>query len=183
MASARPLRDVFADLTGAPGADDPAALLRDHGHPGLPDELVAEAVVSYADTAPVEVAEHLAPYVTAHSVVGADPATGNENPDWLDLLGTAPAGDPADLDGLPQAPEGFDDDGLDLGFGQGAGPAEPVGLGTEDEDHAGEPVEILPDPAGLDEHGDLSDWAPGEQAADPAADGFDDAEPDGDALG
>ena len=113
MAPARPLRDVFADLIGDPSAaDDPAALLRDQGHPGLPDHLVAEAVVSYADTAPVEVAEHLAPYVTAHSAVGADPVPGDEPPaGWLDLLGTAPdvVRRPADIDDLAPAPDEFDD--------------------------------------------------------------------------
>src|ERR687890_805827 len=98
MASARPLRDVFADLTGGEyTADDPDALLRDHGH-ALPDDLVAEAVVSFADTAPAEVAEHLAPYVMTHSAVGADPVAGDEpSVGWLDLLGSAPAGEPADL--------------------------------------------------------------------------------------
>ncbi|HET6532972.1 MAG TPA: hypothetical protein VFH03_20475 [Actinoplanes sp.] len=189
MASARPLRDVFADLAGAPGAaDDPAALLRDHGHPELPDDLVAEAVVSYADTAPVEVAEHLAPYVTAHSAVGADPAAGDETAvGWLDLLGTAPAGDSADIDDLPPATDGFDDDGLDLGFGLGAGPEPSAAAGAEAED-GDEPVEILADPAGLDEDSDVADWTPAEPAAVATtgefADGIDDdAEPDGDALG
>ena len=37
---------------------DPAEVLRASGHADLPDGLVAEAVVSYADTAPIEVAEH-----------------------------------------------------------------------------------------------------------------------------
>lgn len=151
MASARPLRDVFADLVGAPGTTgDPAALLREHGHPGLPDDLVAEAVVSYADTAPVEVAEHLAPYVTAHSVVGADPEAGDEPAaGWLDLLGTAPdvAGDDAaDLDGLAPERGGFDaatdldpDPGLEFGAGAGSG--------------------FVTEP-GADEHDDEAGWAP-----------------------
>ena len=110
MADPRPLRDVFTDLVGEPGPTDPAALLSGHGHPGLPDDLVAEAVVSYADTAPVEVAEHLAPYVTAHSVVGADPEA--EAPEgWLGLLGTAP-----DVTELPEEDKHF----ADLDFGTGA---------------------------------------------------------------
>ena len=46
-----------------------------------PTRWLAEAVGSYADTAPIEVAEHLSPYVMAHSPVPgrrchADPATG-----------------------------------------------------------------------------------------------------------
>jgi hypothetical protein len=98
---------VFNELVGDESARralvaDRDAVLRDNGHGDLPGGLVAEAVVSYADTAPVEVAEHLAPFVTAHSVVPADglaavdpdPATG------LDLLATAPAAT-ADLAGEP----------------------------------------------------------------------------------
>jgi hypothetical protein len=196
MASARPLRDVFADLTGAPSAaDDPAALLRDHGHPGLPDDLIAEAVVSYADTAPVEVAEHLAPYVTAHSTVGAEPVPGDEPAArWLDLLGTAPliSGDePADLDGLTPPPGGFGEAaGLDpdpgLNFGTGAGPDSTI----EPDDGAGDPAELdateLPgveldeaelDDAGLDDAGldDAAGWMPMAQETDLTAE-----EPDGD---
>ncbi|WP_438874513.1 hypothetical protein [Symbioplanes lichenis] len=97
--TARPLRDVFAELSARGAAGDPGELLSAAGHPGLPDELVAEAVGSYADTAPPEIAEHLAPYTS-----GADP-------DWLGLLATAPA--PAVEE---PAEESFD-------FGAGAAPA------------------------------------------------------------
>jgi hypothetical protein len=197
MASARPLHDVFADLVGAPSAaDDPAALLRDHGHPGLPDDLIAEAVVSYADTAPVEVAEHLAPYVTAHSAVGADPVPGDEHPaGWLDLLATAPdvSGDePVDIDGLAPASGGFDaaaaglDPDLGLEFGTGAGSASAVepadGVEGPDEDGL---AEFPAEPAELDDRGDAVDWAPAEPAADLAAEEFgdDEGEPDGEPLG
>jgi hypothetical protein len=170
MAPARPLRDVFADLVGDPSAaDDPAALLRDQGHPGLPDHLVAEAVVSYADTAPVEVAEHLAPYVTAHSAVGADAAPGDEPPaSWLDLLGTAPdVAGPADIDDLAPEPGESGDAAslhagpdLDLDFGTGAGPVPVV---ETDADDAG------PDDAGPDAHGgDVDDELGEGSAADPA---------------
>ena len=167
MASARPLRDVFADLTGGGStAGDPASLLRDQGHPALPDHLVAEAVISYADTAPVEVAEHLAPYVTAHSVVGAD-VPGDEPPaDWLDLLGTAPADagpadEPADIDDLGPLPDGFDgfdgfddvadlgpDPGLGLDFGIGAEPTPGFETGDDFDGPDG------PDDAGPDGPGD-----------------------------
>jgi hypothetical protein len=91
MATARPLRDVFADATGdeAARASDPAELLRANGHEDLPDTLVAEAVTSYADTAPVEVAEHLSQYVMANSAV---PGVGTEiDPSgWLEAVSTAP---------------------------------------------------------------------------------------------
>ena len=163
MESARPLRDVFADLTGGgSAAGDPDALLRDQGHPALPDDLVAEAVVSYADTAPAEVAEHLAPFVTAHSAVGAGAGAGAEpSAGWLDLLATAPAGagvadepaeadqraeaeERAEADDLAAAAEGFDDGadlgpdpGLGLDFGLGAEPAPAYGIGAEGLDGAG----------------------------------------------
>ena len=88
MAAARPLKDVFAELTGDDAAR-PDAVLAASGHGDLPPDLVAEAVVNYADTAPVEVAEHLAPFVTANSGVPAlDQAEGAD--DWSALLATAP---------------------------------------------------------------------------------------------
>jgi hypothetical protein len=200
MASARPLRDVFTELVGAPSAaDDPAALLSDHGHPGLPDDLVAEAVVSYADTAPLEVAEHLAPYVTAHSTVGAGPVTGDEpGGGWLDLLGTAPdvAGDePADLDGLAPAHDGFaatdpePDAGLELDagleFGTGAGAASGMEPGESVEAAEDGLVEILADPAEPAGRGDEADWASVTEETDLTADesGDDEGKPDGEPLG
>jgi len=210
MASARPLRDVFADLTGGGSvAGDPDALLRDSGHPALPDHLVAEAVISYADTAPAEVAEHLAPYVTAHSAVGADETPGDEPPaDWLDLLGTAPddaglADEPADIDDLAPALDGFDDaadlgtdQGLGLDFGTGAGPlptldtgdvlddAGPEGHGDELEDPADNGLaEILPDPLDLDDGGDAAGWVAADDTADESTVDDEESEPDDEPLG
>jgi hypothetical protein len=107
MATARPLRDVFADVAGDEGAraSDPAELLRTSGHGDLPDHLVAEAVTSYADTAPVEVAEHLSPYVMANSAVpGVD--TEVDASSWLDALATAPEVDDGTVD---PADAGLDD--------------------------------------------------------------------------
>lgn len=150
MASTRPLRDVFAELTGDEGVRniDPAQLLRVSGHPDLPDVLVAEAVVSFADTAPVEVAEHLAPYVAANSAV--PPTEPDAVPDlplsgWVEALATAPDvtdlddRDPADgLDAAPdltfaeEQPPRSDDPGpypdVDFGFGSfaGGGTADPL---------------------------------------------------------
>jgi hypothetical protein len=86
------LREVFAALTG--GSADPAAALAASGHGDLPDDLVAHAIVNYADTAPVEVAEHLSPFVVAHSGVpqGEDAAAHHlDTGDGLALLGGAPA--------------------------------------------------------------------------------------------
>jgi hypothetical protein len=111
MAAARPLKDVFAELTG----DDAARaeeVLAASGHGDLPPDLVAEAVVNYADTAPVEIAEHLAPFVTANSAVPTlDEVDGDA--DWSALLATAPAvGADLDADLVPDvdAPGATDDD-------------------------------------------------------------------------
>src|SRR5688572_28359292 len=96
MEATQPLRDVFAGLAGTGGAGEPAAVLAASGHEDLPDGLVAEAVVNYADTAPVEVAEHLASFVRAHSPV---PGPAGDPPTWVAALGSAPVDiDPAELD-------------------------------------------------------------------------------------
>src|SRR5690349_7689691 len=195
MESARPLRDVFADLSGGTSATgDPEALLREQGHPGLPDHLVAEAVVSYADTAPAEVAEHLARYVTAHSAVGADEVSGDEPvAEWLDLLATAPApaDEPVGADLLVPEPDGLDDvadfgpdPGLGLDFGTGTEAAPDFGTGTED------PADAGPAGHGEAEAVDTGTEDPGdglgELLADPGAD-LDDGDPadldDGDPAG
>lgn len=154
-----PLREVFAEMTGAGAAGDPAGPLWD-----LPEDLVAEAVISYADTAPAEVAEHLAPFVSAHSVVGADGADGAEQ-SWLDLMITAPGGavpDPATgSGGLEEA---------DLDFGTGAEPT----LDHSDAALDTEPLDLPDDPIGWDEPDEPADWtaaAPGEAFLD---DGDDD---------
>jgi|SRR4051795_3771340 hypothetical protein len=125
MASARPLHEVLGDLVGdgaaAQAHGDPEAYLAANGHPDLPADLVAEAVVSYADTAPVDVAEHLAPYVTTHSAVPADEPPAD---DWFSLITTAPTDD---LDTDPDIDD-FSDDGTapdhhagpELDFGTGS---------------------------------------------------------------
>lgn len=131
MAPARPLHELLAGLTGDPARApvDREAYLADNGHPDLPDDLVAEAVVSYADTAPVDVAEHLAPFVTTHSGVPTDEPPAE---DWFDLLTGAPAEPPPiDLDPEPDTadpPDATalpDDPGPALDFGIGAPEATP----------------------------------------------------------
>jgi hypothetical protein len=105
MDTARPLRDVFAELsradlnqadldqadlhTGPGTAED---VLRANGHADLPGGLVAEAVGNYADTAPIEVAQHLAPYVMAHSAVPLPDLPEVGEASWVDLVATAPTG-------------------------------------------------------------------------------------------
>src|SRR5690606_16392821 len=61
------LREVFEELAGG-GHPDPAAVLREHGF-DLPDAELRYALVSYAHSAPVDVAGHLQPYVMANSPV------------------------------------------------------------------------------------------------------------------
>jgi hypothetical protein len=153
MDATQPLRDVFAGLAGTGGASEPATVLAANGHGDLPDGLVAEAVVNYADTAPVEVAEHLATFVRAHSPV---PGPAAEPPSWLAAVGTAPA----DVD-----PLGLDSAGHDLDdVSGGAGAAIPGELsdrtGREDE-HYGQGDTA---PAGHDP-GDTR-WTAQDQSAD-----------------
>jgi hypothetical protein len=143
MGPARPLRDVFAQLGGEEHEPhgqgvNPAELLAAHGHPDLPDGLVAEAVVSYADTAPHEVAEHLAPYVMAHGAAPLDDADAAETDpaDWVDLLSTAPV-----VDDLAVEPAGLDEAALDL-----SGPTASEGFGVA------ELVELVESTVGIDLH-------------------------------
>lgn len=158
-----PLRDVFAGLAGTGG--DPGDFLRD-----LPADLVAEAVVSFADTAPLEVAEHLAPFVGAR-FAGENADDAGET--WLDLLASAPVGTEA---------SGPDDQ--DLGFGTGSEDAvddlrlfdvhdEGIELGLDD----------LPAPAA--EHGldGLGEDTAAEQWPEFGDDDTDDGDADADLLG
>jgi hypothetical protein len=141
MESVHPLRELFDHLAtrvtdvgdgtggmgGMDGMDgggplDPRAALDAAGHGGLPAELVAEALVNYAATAPAEVAESLAPFVIAHSGVPAedgDPTDAVEPPSVADgfalLTGVAPAVGPDPIEGLgpdTSALDGLSPDGL-----------------------------------------------------------------------
>jgi hypothetical protein len=66
----RPLQQVFAELPGS--GTDPAAALEAAGYADLPGELITEAILSYAQAAPLEVAEHLAPFVVANGPIPPD---------------------------------------------------------------------------------------------------------------
>lgn len=83
------IREVFDELAGG-GDADPADALADRGYGELPEPLLSEAIVSYADTAPVEVAEHLSPFVMVHSAVPVDLAAEAAASDGLALLASAP---------------------------------------------------------------------------------------------
>jgi hypothetical protein len=89
------LRELFASMSH--GGADPATALAQAGHGDLPGHLVTEAIINYADAAPVEVAEHLSPYVVANSAVPApdgQPYPVTDVQDGFSLLSTAP--DPID---------------------------------------------------------------------------------------
>lgn len=90
------LHEVFDALAGQ--TDRSASeMLHDAGYGDLPPALVGDALVNYADTAPVEVAEHLAPFVTAHTAHITDPDAAPDLDAGLGLLsGAFPVA--ADLD-------------------------------------------------------------------------------------
>lgn len=112
MAPARSLHEIFAGLTGDAAAHgEVAAVLHANGYADLPAELLTQAVVSYAETAPAEVAEHLAPLVMANSPVpGAEGTALAESGSPLDLLAAAPT---AVLDDASLDDAGFDAASLD----------------------------------------------------------------------
>jgi hypothetical protein len=114
------LHEVFDALAGQPDRSA-SEMLHDAGYGDLPPELVGDALVSYADTAPVEVAEHLAPFVTAH--LGSPDATPDLDAGF-GLLSSIPVAD-ADLDAAELAADvaeqpaeaPFSVDVLDFGTG------------------------------------------------------------------
>jgi hypothetical protein len=153
----RPLRELLADLVGdgAARADGSAAYLAEHGH-DLPQDLLAEAVVSFADTAPPGLAERLSPFVTAHTSGEEEPA------DWFDLLTTAPPDLTDEVDGVDEVDGGDDLDAEhDAGqeqwsdFGTDPGQGLDFGSGAVDDLHEAPDVEPV--------HTPDADWS-----ADPA---------------
>jgi hypothetical protein len=175
----RPLRELLADLVGdaAARAGGPEAYLAEHGHTDLPPDLLAEAVVSFADTAPPELAEQLAPFVTAHTA-GEEPA------DWFDLLTTASPDLTGDVDGVDEVDDGPEpeddpwpdlgtDPGADLDFG--AGSLDDVDGANERPDHAAEPAEAFDWPADQVEDASTDTVEPDAPTQDV---GLDDGDPD-----
>jgi hypothetical protein len=156
---ARPsLRELFAELSRTGG--DPADLLRAAGYGDVPEPLMAEAIVNYAGTAPLEVAEHLAPFAVAHGPVpvpdpGAVPSSG------LSLLASAPA---VDVHGLaadttvPVEHDVHDVHGAVADHLADHVDVDPSGLDDDTSAHAGAPHELHHgdidhgdiDPAGVD---------------------------------
>ncbi|SNR35232.1 hypothetical protein SAMN06265360_10370 [Haloechinothrix alba] len=188
MEPVRPLRDVFDELIDAdPAERDVAALLRDSGYSDLPDDVLSEAIVSYAETAPVEVAEHLAPFVTAHAAPGAGDAAGTRPaPEHgLDLLASVPApeqgadapaaGPVADI-AFGTGKDGTGSDDLDFGAGDPAS-----GATTNAETTSGDTVEPGT-PSGSATVGDaaVDDAGP---ADDPVVTPFDDTPENGSSAG
>ncbi|HEX5997611.1 MAG TPA: hypothetical protein VFY84_20935, partial [Jiangellales bacterium] len=150
MTEGRPLHSVFSellrdDVARQAYAADPGELLGQAGHGELPDDLLAEAIVSFADTAPPEIAEHLAPFVMAHSAVPVhdgeppSPATG------LELLADAPA-DAADTFGADDLDAVIDGahSGGDPAAVDSATPLDDLNFGVGARD-AGQPADDLLD--------------------------------------
>jgi hypothetical protein len=151
MAPARSLHEIIAGLTGDAGTSgDLAAVLRAGGHPDLPEDLLAEAVISFADTAPAEVAEHLAPFVMAHGPIAEGDTEAGGIDRLPDLLATVPA----------------------AGFGEDSDPTAPeIDPSDEADDEADDLDDALDDAAQRDDDvDDLDDldaepgWAPLEMA-------------------
>ena len=142
---ARSLHEVFASLAGD-SAGDPGAALAAAGHGELPADLLNEAVVSYAEVSPPEVAEHLSPVVLGAS---EDPGLA------LELLSSAPQASWDDVPEEPvaEAPDAADDAADDV-------PDLDFGLGDEGPD----------DLDRLDDLGDLDDLDAPAAAAAPADD-------------
>lgn len=141
------LREAFGELSGSAGRPDAADLEGFRaaiGHPDLPDNLLIEALVSYANTASTAVAEQLAPLVMAYTGIvtapeGAEPA---DPARWLQVLATVPETETeteveaVDRDDAVAAPapvgaglvDQFNEpDPLDLDFGVGSGPRDTSG--------------------------------------------------------
>lgn len=172
MNDVQPLRGLFDRMVG-----DPAASAALEGYESLDPALLGDALVAYADTAPVEVAEQLEPYVVA--VTGGDvpePATG-----W-ELLASSPVADPGQVEAaaaeeVELASDGPGDtaDGADLDFGLGTTELD-LGdiIGASHHDPAGDPTDADPvseavdvDPVTFDQPTD--DWLTSPDDGDIAA--------------
>lgn len=117
MDSETTLREILDRLVADPSSDL-AATLRGSGFDPtqLPADLVGQTVVSYCDTAPIEVAEHLEPFVTAvTSATDPDPFEG------LDLLASVPTAQPlVTIDSAEMVDTGGGTDSwVDFDFGAG----------------------------------------------------------------
>ncbi|WP_038841110.1 hypothetical protein [Salinispora arenicola] len=175
------LLDALGDLAGSENARqeyaaDPDAFIGVHGHPGLPADLVNEAVSHYADVADPALAEHIAPTVMAHRGFGDTNTTGATG---LDLLATAPlvdGGDPmVDLDGDLTAES--DDPTVDLDGDLTAESDDPTvdldgDLTAESDDPTvyldGDPAAEASDPTTA--HSGMDDAVGGEPWSEPASD-------------
>lgn len=67
------IRDALHQMLAGMGAEtDPAQVLADHGHPDVPPEAFAQALGHLSDTAPIELADSLAPLTTRSSNIPFD---------------------------------------------------------------------------------------------------------------
>nr|MDT0663166.1 hypothetical protein [Micromonospora sp. DSM 115978] len=147
MAPARSLHEIITGFTGDAGTSgDLAAVLRAGGFADLPQDLLAEAVISFADTAPAEIAEHLAPFVMAHGPIAPVDVAAGDIDRLPELLATVRATEPdegpvpemTDIDqptgadlldgenyGVGDAAAGAGSATPDTAFGHGADPGRP----------------------------------------------------------
>ena len=113
------LHEVFAGMSGGTSAAEARGLLNESGFGEIPAPLLAEAIASYAGTAPIEVAEHLAPFAVAQgplaSFTDGSPADAQGLDAGLDLLTSAPLPPPVpDLEPDPFEPDAGLDAAEDL---------------------------------------------------------------------
>jgi hypothetical protein len=142
---ARSLHEVFGALSGS---DAPDALFAASGHADLPPELLTEAIASYADTAPPEVAEHLSPVVLGAAPdldLGLELLASAPQVTWDDVPPEDEAGDvvellDADADSMTDLPG----DPFALDFGTGDEPVASAGTAAEADEPAGDAAAAVP---------------------------------------
>ena len=165
MDRSQTLREVFDRLAAGEPATVPADL-----EPGL----VSHALRDYADTAPIEVAEHLEPFTS--TVGGADAIAPDAG---LDLLATAPAPPVEEL--APAEGAAVDPVNSAVGLDEGTDEGMDVGMDFGMDFGSGLSGDV-PDDADAGPADDLADGATGEQAGDLADEISDDpglgAQPD-----
>ena len=155
------LRELFERLAGE--SQDPHAALEAAGYGDLEPHLINEAIVNYAHGAPIEVAEHLSPFVIAHSGVPQGAEGVHETPDTVDglsMLSSAPAEAELPGDHLDPNSGGHHD-------GHGVDHLDAAHTSALSLDH--DPATHLPEPASAahpgSEHADLS-FGAGERGAE-----------------
>lgn len=183
MPTSASLRELLDVVAGGGARTGPLSeVLAEAGYGEVPPDLLVEAVSSYADSAPLEVAESLSPFVVHHSPAAVDaPEWGDGGGAVLDLddpeaalellTGAAPTVGPddADVGGGPDDAPDLDRELLELA-------SEPDVAGSAEAAMAPEPEEAgLPGgtDAGSAEDAPGFGVGTGSGPGDPAVDAFD----------